>query len=37
VILFRVVGFNECIAPMVLRMMLRRSGKAGDTIKVMLR
>ena len=29
VILFGVVGFNECIAPIVLRMMLLRSGEAG--------
>jgi Kef-type K+ transport system membrane component KefB len=29
VILFGVVGFNECIAPVVLRIMLMRSGEAG--------
>lgn len=29
VILFGVVGFNECIAPIVLRVMLLRSGEAG--------
>jgi Kef-type K+ transport system membrane component KefB len=29
VILFGVVGFNECIAPVVLRVMLMRSGEAG--------
>ena len=29
VILFGVVGFNECIAPPVLRVMLLRSGEAG--------
>jgi Kef-type K+ transport system membrane component KefB len=29
VILFGVVGFNECIAPIVLRIMLLRSGEAG--------
>jgi len=29
VILFGVVGFNECIAPVVLRVMLIRSGEAG--------
>ena len=29
VILFGVVGFNECIAPIVLRVMLMRSGEAG--------
>ena len=29
VILFGVVGFNECIAPIVLRIMLVRSGEAG--------
>lgn len=29
VILFGVVGFNECIAPVVLRVMLLRSGEAG--------
>lgn len=29
VILFGVVGFNECIAPIVLRMVLLRSGEAG--------
>ena len=30
VILFGVVGFNECIAPIVLRIMLLRSGEAGQ-------
>jgi len=29
VILFGVVGFNECVAPIVLRVMLLRSGEAG--------
>jgi Kef-type K+ transport system membrane component KefB len=29
VILFGVVGFNECIAPIILRAMLLRSGEAG--------
>lgn len=29
VILFGVVGFNECVAPIVLRLMLIRSGEAG--------
>jgi Kef-type K+ transport system membrane component KefB len=29
VILFGVVGFNECIAPIILRIMLIRSGEAG--------
>jgi Kef-type K+ transport system membrane component KefB len=29
VILFGVVGFNECIAPVILRVMLLRSGEAG--------
>ena len=29
VILFGVVGFNECVAPVVLRIMLLRSGEAG--------
>lgn len=29
VILFGVVGFNECLAPVVLRIMLLRSGEAG--------
>ena len=29
VILFGVVGFNECIAPIILRIMLLRSGEAG--------
>jgi len=29
VILFGVVGFNECVAPIVLRIMLIRSGEAG--------
>lgn len=29
VILFGVVGFNECVAPVVLRVMLLRSGEAG--------
>jgi Kef-type K+ transport system membrane component KefB len=29
VILFGVVGFNECVAPIVLRIMLLRSGEAG--------
>jgi Kef-type K+ transport system membrane component KefB len=30
VILFGVVGFNECIAPIILRAMLVRSGEAGQ-------
>jgi Kef-type K+ transport system membrane component KefB len=29
VILFGVVGFNECVAPIILRIMLIRSGEAG--------
>jgi hypothetical protein len=29
VILFGVVGFNECVAPVILRKMLIRSGEAG--------
>ncbi len=29
VILFGVVGFNECVAPVILRLMLLRSGEAG--------
>ncbi len=29
VILFGVVGFNECVAPVILRAMLMRSGEAG--------
>jgi Kef-type K+ transport system membrane component KefB len=29
VILFGVVGFNECVAPIILRIMLLRSGEAG--------
>ena len=29
VLLFGVVGFNECIAPVILRAMLLRSGEAG--------
>lgn len=29
VILFGVVGFNECVAPVILRVMLVRSGEAG--------
>lgn len=29
VILFGVVGFNECVAPVILRKMLMRSGEAG--------
>ncbi len=29
VILFGVVGFNECVAPVILRFVLIRSGEAG--------